>query len=418
MTNLYPGGQQATPGLTAMGAPPPAVTVATTTGGEQPAAAPPSPTAAPGPRTGRNTPRLLARLRAAVIVTSLLFAVLCLIGTAMPYGTLNAARLDIEQGQRLRNAQASLAHAQALAAEAADPKVNGDVAQFRAEADSLAAALVTAASAVPSDAAALGVVSGQVGTFRAAVEVGLAQRTGSDATKAQAAVTAANAAASDTAGKGLSDLTTAADNRLPSRFSVTFLPLVVAAAVVALATAVLAATMLGMRTRRILNVGITGSVLVLLVALGLALSAAAAVTRAADVTHGDTLAGAHAAVEAQTLMEQARTAQLTGTAAGQTWAQLAGQVSQQLQTVGSSDASLAWSQAEAAQAKADLPGTRAAIGKAAAALTPVAAAKGSEAARSVAFDQLLTYGISAALLAVLGALLGAWGLTQRLNEYR
>ncbi len=419
MTNLYPGTSQGNRGLTAMDAPQPVPVAATTTstalvGG--PAKAPP-----PGlPRlvSGRNTPRLLAQLRVAVVVTSLLFAVLCLVGTALPYGALTGARADIEQGQRLRTAQADLAKAEAFAAEAADPKLPTDAAAFGKQSDQLTAQVVTAAAATPTDAAALGSIASQIGAFRAAVAVGLAQKTTSDSTKAQSAVSAATSAVEATAGTSLTTLTTAADNRLPTRFSTTVVPLVVAAAIVALLTALAAATLLALRTRRVINVGITGAVVALLIALSLAFAASAAVTGAADVTDGHGLASARAAVDAQTLAEQARTAQLSGSARGQSFAEIATKVRASLDVVGSTAASAAWSQAEAAQARADLPGTRTAIDKVAAALTPIAANSALSATNAVTYDRVLVYGISAALLAVVAAFLASWGLTQRLNEYR
>lgn len=425
MTNPVPAGQQTSQprGAAATAAP------STPTGG--PGTAAPGSALATSPATstttkaadhapvsGRNTPRLLAQLRGAVIVTSLLFAVLCLVGTALPYGSLSGARADIEQGQRLRVAQAGLARAQALAAEAADPRTNGDVAAFTAQADAVTAQLVAAAAAIPADADQVATVASQVGAYRGAVAVALAQRTGTDASKAQAGVAAANAAVSTTAGAGLSALTNAADTRLPNRFSTTFVPLIVAAAIVALLTAVAAATLLALRTRRVINLGLTGAVLALLLALGLAFTAAASVTGAANVTDGLVLAQARTAVEVQTAAEQARTAQLAGTANGKGWSELSTTVRKQLELMGSGSASAAWLRAETAQSKGDLAGTRTAIDAMTAAAAAEAASNSAVAVGAVAFDKVLAYGISASALALVAAALASWGLTQRLNEYR
>ena len=432
MTNLHPGGQQSPRGLTAMGAPAPqqapSVAPATASAGVQTvaaAAAESKPAPAPGPVTGRNTPRLLVRLRAAVIVTSLLFAVLCVIGTTMPYGALTGARQDIEQGQRLRSAQASLARAQALAAEAADPKVNGDAAAFRKETDALSASLVAAAAAIPSDSAALATAAGQVSAFRAAVDLGLAQKTSTDATKAQAAVSTANDAVGASAGTTLRDLTANADSRLPARFSTTAAPLVVGGAIVALAAALVAATLVGLRTRRFINLGLTGAVIALLIAMGLAIGSATTVTGGADVAESRNLSSARAAADVRVLVEQARTAQLSGTTGGQSWAQVATKVRESLATISATDtstaadnATTAWGQAEAAQAKADLPATRTAIDKVTAAVTPLEATSTAAATDAVGFERVLVYGITAAILAVVAALLAAFGITTRLNEYR
>ena len=395
---------------------PPTPTTASASPAATPAAGQPADASAAAPV--RNTPRTIAQLRVAVVVTSILFAVLCLVGTALPYEALANARLDIEQGQLVRNAQASLARAQALAAEAADPRVNGAPAGFREQVDGLSAALVFAAAAFPADAGGLGQVAAQVGGYRAAVELGLAQKTATDASKAQASVDAANRSSSATAGAGLESLRTNADNRLPQRFATTVAPLVVAAAAIALLTALAAATVLAMRTRRVVNLGLTASVLALLLALFLAVSASSAASGGAGVSQGSSLAGARAAVETQALIEQARVAQLAGAADGRSWAQLSAAIRERLTTVGAGDATASWTAAEAAQAKGDLPATRTAIDKTGAALAQVAQTDATAAASAVSFERVLTYGIGASALALLAAGLASWGLTTRLNEYR
>jgi hypothetical protein len=186
-----------------------------------------------------------------------------------------------------------------------------------------------------------------VGGYRAAVELGLAQKTATDASKAQASVDAANRSSSATAGAGLESLRTNADNRLPQRFATTVAPLVVAAAAIALLTALAAATVLAMRTRRVVNLGLTAFVLALLLALFLAVSASSAASGGAGGSQGSSLAGARAAVETQALIEQARVAQLAGAADGRSWAQLSAAIRERLTTVGAGDAT-SWTAAEAA----------------------------------------------------------------------
>jgi len=357
-------------------------------------------------------------LRIAVLVTSLALAVLSVVGTVVASSALRGASLDIDEGQRLRTAQAGLARAQSYAVEAADPRVKADAAQFRSQIDSVYASLVAAAAVNPDDASMLTAVAADVSTYRAAVEAGLALRTTTDSTKAQIAVDAANTALSGSAVKQVGALIARADARLPGRFSSVFIPVLLGVGALAVLTAAASAVVLALRTRRVVNLGVTVALVSLLISTGLAWSGASAAAATTSAAQGFVLSSARSAVEVQALAERGRVAQLRGSSDGQVWSFLAEEITARVTGIGWPSVTTAWSGVEAAVAKGDLAGTRAAIDALAAATREVADASTPAVRAGGSVDTALGYGVGAAVLSLLAALLGWWGLTTRLNEYR
>ncbi len=378
----------------------------------------PAPEAAGPPVSGRNTPRVLGRLRIAVLVTSLALAILSVVGTVVASSALSGAALDIDEGQRLRTAQAELARAQSYAVEAADPRVKADPTLFRSQIDSVYSSLVATAAVNPDDASMLTAVAADVSTYRAAVEAGLALRTTTESTKAQMAVDAANTTLNGSAVKQVGALIARADARLPGRFSSVFTPVLLGVGALAVLAAAASAVVLALRTRRVINLGVTVALIALLIATGLAWSGASAAAATTSAAQGFVLSSARSAVEVQALAERGRVAQLRGSSDGQVWSFLAEEITTRVTGIGWPSVTTAWSGVEAAVAKGDLAGTRTAIDALATATREVADASTPAVRAGGSVDAALGYGVGAAVLSLLAALLGWWGLTTRLNEYR
>ncbi len=292
----------------------------TTTAQQQPTAPPPTSAAVATTRTGRAvsvlvhptpTPRLIRGLRSALVVLLLLFSGLTVVATVAPEMALSSSSANISLGQQLRGARATLAEADRKASVAflvpATANSNGEWTDYQSTIDQVSSMLLRAAADHPGDADQLATVQTEISDYRRSVDAAWTLAgTGSAAGSSEFVSSGAKL---DAPLQTLATLAQQSDTRVGTGPSWQIGPWAVAAGWVAVASLVLSSILVARRTHRVLNVGLSAGLLLVLGAAALAGQANTVVQQSmADVTTSS-LASARLNVDTRTLAEQAKAAE-------------------------------------------------------------------------------------------------------------
>ncbi|HSN11966.1 MAG TPA: hypothetical protein VLS51_07655 [Propionibacteriaceae bacterium] len=385
------------------------------------------------------TPRLLRRLRNALVAVLLLFTGLTVVATVAPELALGASAADIALGQQLRGARATLVEADRkasvafLAPEAAGS--SGEWADYQATIDQVSSMLLRAAADQPADADQLATVQTQISDYRRSVDAAWT-----------VAVTGSAAGGSEFVAAGtkldaplqtLATLAQQSDARVGTGPSWQVGPWAVAAGWVAVATLVLSSILVARRAHRVLNVGLGAGLILVVAAVALAGQANGVVQRALTDVTTSSLVSARVNADTRTIAEQAKAAEdrtLLQSSRGDTeWTQLSAQLTTALGTLpDASERNLqttAWTAYTSAHASVNATAATAKAQGRTTTLTPLVAftdaAKGlADADTTVATSTLTTaqrsqlpFGAIASVAALLALFASVSGLGRRLAEY-
>ena len=291
----------------------------TTTAPQAPTAPPTSTTVVPT-RTGSTapvlvhntpTPRLIRGLRNALVIVLLLFAGLTLFATAAPEMALGSSAADISLGQQLRGARATLAEADRKASVAflapATASANGEWTDYQSTIDQVSGMLLKAAADHPDDADELATVQTQISDYRRSVDAAWTLAgTGSAAGPSQFVSAGTKL---DAPLQTLATLAQESDSRVGTGPSWHIGPWAVAAGWIAVASLVLSSFLVARRTHRVLNIGLSAGLLLVLGAAALAAQANAVVQDSMNAVTTTSLASARINVDTQTTAEQTKAAE-------------------------------------------------------------------------------------------------------------
>ena len=385
------------------------------------------------------TPRLLRRLRNALVATLLLFTSLTVVATVAPELALGSSAADIALGQQLRGARATLVEADRkasvafLAPQAAGS--SGEWADYQSTIDQVSSMLLRAAADQPGDADRLASVQTQISDYRRSVDAAWTIAATGSAAGGSEFVAAGTKL--DAPLQTLAALAQQSDARVGTGPSWQVGPWALAAGWVAVATLVLGAVLVARRSHRVLNIGLSAGLLLVLAAVVLAGQANGVVQQSLTDVTTSSLASARVNADTRMIAEQAKAAEdrtLLQTSRGDAeWAQLSSRLTTTLGTL--PDASernaqtTAWTAYTSAHASVTPTSATAKAQGRTTTLVPLVAfthaAKGlADANASVAISTLTTaqrtqlpYGIIASVAAMLALFASVSGLNRRLAEY-
>lgn len=394
---------------------------------------------APVPVHRTPTPRVIRGLRNVLIIVLLLFSGLTVVATVAPEMALGSSAADISLGQQLRGARSTLAQADRKASVAflapATAASDGEWSDYQSTIDQVSSMLLRAAADHPDDADELATVQTQISDYRRTVDAAwtLAE-TGSAAGPSQFVAAGTKL---DTPLQTLTSLAQESDARVGKGASWQIGPWAVAAGWIAVASLLLSAVLVARRTHRVLNIGLSAGLLLVLGAAALASQANGVVQKSLTDVTTTSLSAARINLDSQTTAEQAKAAEdrtLLETSSGDTqWTQLNASMTTQLTRlpdVGEQTYQTSlWTAYTAAHASLTPTATNAKAQGRTTTLTPLVAfsdsAKGLAGTDAGVATSTLTnaqrtqlpLGIGASIAAVLALFSAVWGLNRRLAEY-
>lgn len=266
---------------------------------------------APVPVHNTTTPRLIRGLRNTLVIVLLLFAGLMLFATVAPEIALGSSAADIKLGQQLRGARATLAEADRKASVAflapATAASNGEWGNYQSTIDQVSGMLLKAAADHPDDADQLATVQTQISDYRRSVDAAWAAAGTGSAAGGSEFVAAGTKL--DPPMKTLATLAQESDARVGTGPSWQIGPWAVATGWVAVASLVLSSFLVARRTHRVLNVGLSAGLLLVIGAAALAGQANTVVQQSMTDVTTTSLAAARINVETQTVAEMAKAAE-------------------------------------------------------------------------------------------------------------
>jgi hypothetical protein len=387
------------------------------------------------------TPRLLRGLRNALVVVLLVFTGLTLFATLAPEMALGSSAADIALGQQLRGARASLAEADRKASVAflapATAASNGEWTDYQSTIDQVSGMLLKAAADHPDDADQLATVQTQISDYRRSVDAAWTLAGTSSGSASGTSQFVAAGTKLDAPLKTLASLAQESDSRVGTGPSWSIGPWAVGVGWVAVASLVLSAILVARRTHRVLNVGLSAGLILVLGAAALAGQANSVVQQSMSDVRTTTLASARINVDSQTTAEQAKAAEdrtiLQPSSGSAAWTQLntslTGMIATLPDAAEKTNQTSLWTAYTTAHASVTPSADNAKTQGRTTTLTPLVAfstsAKGlATADASVATSTLksaqanqLPLGIAASVAALLALVSAVWGLTRRLAEY-
>jgi hypothetical protein len=395
--------------------------------------------AAPAPVHAAPTPRLLRGLRNALIAVLLLFSGLTVVATVAPEMALGTSVADITLGQQLRGARATLAEADRKASVAflapATAASNGEWTDYQSTIDQVSAMLLRAAADHPDDADELATVQTQISDYRRSVDAAWTLAgTGSAAGPSQFAAAGTKL---DAPLQTLAGLAQESDTRVGTGPSWQLGPWAVAAGWIAVTSLLLGAVLVARRSHRVINVGISAGLLLVLAAAALASQANTVVQQSLTDVTTSSLTAARINADTRTTAEQAKAAEdrtLLVTLRGNSgWTQLSTAMTTMLATIPDpaeqSAQTTLWTAYTTAHSTVTVTAENAKAQGRTTTLTPLVAftdaAKGlASTDAQVATSTLTTaqrtqlpLGIAASVAAVLALFASVAGLNRRLVEY-
>ena len=395
--------------------------------------------AAPAPVHATPTPRLLRGLRNALIAVLLLFSGLTVVATVAPEMALGTSVADITLGQQLRGARATLAEADRKASVAflapATAASNGEWTDYQSTIDQVSAMLLRAAADHPDDADELATVQTQISDYRRSVDAAWTLAgTGSAAGPSQFAAAGTKL---DAPLLTLASLAHESDTRVGTGPSWQLGPWAVAAGWIAVTSLLLGAVLVARRSHRVINVGISAGLLLVLAAAALASQANTVVQQSLTDVTTSSLAAARIHADTRTTAEQAKAAEdrtLMVTSRGNAgWTQLSTAMTTMLATIPDpaeqSAQTTLWTAYTTAYSTVSVTAQNAKAQGRTTTLTPLVAftdaAKGLAAQDAQVATSTLTtaqrtqlpLGIAASVAAVLALFASVAGLSRRLVEY-
>jgi hypothetical protein len=267
--------------------------------------------AAPAPVHAAPTPRLLRGLRNALIAVLLLFSGLTVVATVAPEMALGTSVADITLGQQLRGARATLAEADRKASVAflapATAASNGEWTDYQSTIDQVSAMLLRAAADHPDDADELATVQTQISDYRRSVDAAWTLAgTGSAAGPSQFAAAGTKL---DAPLQTLAGLAQESDTRVGTGPSWQLGPWAVAAGWIAVTSLLLGAVLVARRSHRVINIGISAGLLLVLAAAALAGQANTVVQQSLTDVTTSSLAAARINADTRTTAELAKAAE-------------------------------------------------------------------------------------------------------------
>ncbi|MBI4900283.1 MAG: hypothetical protein HY829_07380 [Actinobacteria bacterium] len=385
------------------------------------------------------TPRLLRRLRTALVVILLLFTTLTAVATIAPELALSSSAADISLGQQLRGARATLVEADrkgSFAFLAPDAASSGaEWSDYQSTIDQVSSMLLRAAAQQPDDADELATVQTQISDYRRSVDAAwTVAATGSAAGGSQFVAAGTKLTAPM---QTLATLAQQSDARVGTGPSWQFGPWAVAAGWVAVASLVLGSILVARRTRRVVNIGLGAGLLLVLAAAALAGQANGVVQQSLSQVTTSSLVSARVNADTRLIAEQAKAAEdrtLLQSSRGDTeWSQLSSQLTTALGTLPDaaerSRQTALWTTYTTAHTALNPTAADAKTQGRTTTLTPLVAftdaAKGlAEQDATAATSTLnaaqrsqLPLGILASVAAVVALFASVWGLNRRLGEY-
>jgi len=394
---------------------------------------------APVPVYATPTPRVIRMLRNAVVVFLLLFTVLTVAATVAPEMALGSSAADISLGQQLRSARGTLAEADRKASVAflapATAGLNGEWTDYQSTIDQVSGMLLKAAADHPADASRLTTVQTEISDYRRSVDAAWALASTGSAAGASQFVAAGTSL--DAPMKGLLALAQESDARVGTGPSWQIGPWAVAAGWVAVATLVLSSILVARRTHRVLNVGLSAGLILVLAAAALASAANGVVQKSLTDVTTTSLASARTNMDTRITAELAKAAEdrtlLQPSLGDATWTSLSTSLTRSLATLpDASEQKLQtglWTAYTTAKSSVTPTSPTAKIQGRTTTLTPLVAFTQSAAGLAgqdaeVATSTLTTaqstqlpLGILASVAALLALFSAVWGLGRRLAEY-
>jgi hypothetical protein len=395
--------------------------------------------AAPAPVHATPTPRLLRGLRNALIAVLLLFSGLTVVATVAPEMALGTSVADITLGQQLRGARATLAEADRKASVAflapATAASNGEWTDYQSTIDQVSAMLLRAAADHPDDADELATVQTQISGYRRSVDAAWTLAgTGSAAGPSQFAAAGTKL---DAPLQTLATLAQESDTRVGTGPSWQLGPWAVAAGWIAVTSLLLGAVLVARRSHRVINVGISAGLLLVLAAAALASQANTVVQQSLTDVTTSSLAAARIHADTRTTSELAKAAEdrtLMVTSRGNAdWTQLSTAMTTMLATIPDpaeqSAQTTLWTAYTTVYSTVSVTAQNAKAQGRTTTLTPLVAftdaAKGLAAQDAQVATSTLTtaqrtqlpLGIAASVAAVLALVASVAGLNRRLVEY-
>ena len=391
------------------------------------------------PVHGTPTPRLLRGLRNALIVILLLFTGLTVVATVAPEMALGTSVADITLGQQLRGARATLAEADRKASVAflapATAASNGEWTDYQSTIDQVSAMLLRAAADHPDDADELATVQTQISDYRRSVDAAWTLAgTGSAAGPSQFAAAGTKL---DAPLQTLATLAQESDTRVGTGPSWQLGPWAVAAGWIAVTSLLVGAVLVARRSHRVINVGISAGLLLVLAAAALASQANTVVQQSLTDVTTSSLAAARIHADTRTTSELAKAAEdrtLLVTSRGNAgWTQLSTAMTTMLATIPDpaeqSAQTTLWTAYTTVYSTVSVTAQNAKAQGRTTTLTPLVAftdaAKGLAAQDAQVATSTLTtaqrtqlpLGIAASVAAVLALFASVAGLNRRLVEY-
>jgi len=395
--------------------------------------------AAPAPVHATPTPRLLRGLRNALMVVLLLFTGLTVVATVAPEMALGTSVADITLGQQLRGARATLAEADRKASVAflapATAASNGEWTDYQSTIDQVSAMLLRAAADHPDDADELATVQTQISDYRRSVDAAWTLAgTGSAAGPSQFAAAGTKL---DAPLQTLATLAQESDTRVGTGPSWQLGPWAVAAGWIAVTSLLVGAVLVARRSHRVINVGISAGLLLVLAAAALASQANTVVQQSLTDVTTSSLAAARIHADTRTTSELAKAAEdrtLLVTSRGNAgWTQLSTAMTTMLATIPDpaeqSAQTTLWTAYTTVYSTVSVTAQNAKAQGRTTTLTPLVAftdaAKGLAAQDAQVATSTLTtaqrtqlpLGIAASVAAVLALFASVAGLNRRLVEY-
>lgn len=385
------------------------------------------------------TPRLIRGLRNALIVILLFFCGMTIVATVAPEVGLGSASADISLGQKLRGARATLAEADRKASVAflapSIASANGEWTDYQATIDQVSTMLLLAAADRPGDTARLSTVQIQISEYRRSVDAAWTLAGTGSATGNAQYVEAGSKLSQPLA--TLATLSQESDSRIGKGTAFAFGQWAVVAGGIALASLLLSSFLVARRTHRVINIGLTAGLLLVLAAVALASTANNVVQQSLSDASTTSLVGARINADTRTTAELAKAAEdrmlLKPTLGESDWTQLNTSVVTQLETltdVAEQDLQkTSWTKYTDAHAVLTAATTTAKDQGRTKTLEPLVSFSDSaknlaELDATVATSTLasaqrmqLTLGIAACVAAILALFSSVWGLTRRLSEY-
>ena len=394
---------------------------------------------APAPVHATPTPRLLRGLRNALIVVLLLFTGLTVVATVAPEMALGSSVADITLGQQLRGARATLAEADRKASVAflapATAATDGEWTDYQSTIDQVSAMLLRAAADHPDDADELATVQTQISDYRRSVDAAWTLAgTGSAAGPSQFAAAGTKL---DAPLQTLASLAQESDTRVGTGPSWQLGPWAVAAGWIAVTSLLVGAVLVARRSHRVINVGISAGLLLVLAAAALASQANTVVQQSLTDVTTSSLAAARIHADTRTTSELAKAAEdrtLMVTSRGNAgWTQLSTAMTTMLATIPDpaeqSAQTTLWTVYTTVYSTVSVTAQNAKAQGRTTTLTPLVAftdaAKGLAAQDAQVATSTLTtaqrtqlpLGIAASVAAVLALFASVAGLNRRLAEY-